>query len=264
MQRISDCACAKGLCHMRNVLKKSQVDETASAVEARFNHVIRTVNMMSLQNILETVGFTTFKLRHVGRYACWHRLHLPRSNRDKLYRYDMVIPAFDTEQFDYLTVKSKWLPVVKAILGDDCDCLYKGVMLSLPGSFPQPWHQDGPHLSQAKHLKAHCLVVFLPLVDLTIANGPTEFVPTTHKLGNYEAPENPVAVCAPSGDAVFMDYRTRHRGLGNNSTEPRPLLYITYAKRGWTDRANFSIKRYRNLPELVMQTGSKSRGLICK
>eukprot|EP01047_Picozoa_sp_COSAG01_P118683 COSAG01_NODE_47373_length_391_cov_0.534247_1_plen_47_part_10 len=47
----------------------------------------------------------------------------------------MVIPAFDTEQFDYLTVKSKWLPVVKAILGDDCDCLYKGVMLSLPGSF---------------------------------------------------------------------------------------------------------------------------------
>ena len=54
---------------MRKVLTRDQVDMAALAVESRFNHVIRTVNTMSLQNILETVGFTTFKLRHVGRYG---------------------------------------------------------------------------------------------------------------------------------------------------------------------------------------------------
>ena len=78
----------------------------------------------------------------------------------------------------------------------------------------------------------------------------TEFVPTTQMLGNFDAPENPVAVCSPAGDVVLMDYRIKHRGMGNNSTEPRPLLYITYAKKGWTDRANFSSRRYRALPEL--------------
>ena len=39
----------------------------ARSVEERFNHVINVVNTMSLQHILESVGFTTFKLRHVGR-----------------------------------------------------------------------------------------------------------------------------------------------------------------------------------------------------
>lgn len=165
-------------------------------------------------------------------------------------RYDMVIPEFDTTKFAFLNSQATWMPTVKAILGDDCDCIYKGVMLSLPGSFPQPWHQDGPHLSEKKHLSAHCLNVFVPLVDLTTANGPTEFVPTTQVLGKFDAPENPVAVCASAGDVVLMDYRIKHRGLGNNSSEPRPLLYITYAKKGWTDRANFSSRRYRALPEL--------------
>jgi ectoine hydroxylase-related dioxygenase (phytanoyl-CoA dioxygenase family) len=162
----------------------------------------------------------------------------------------MVITQFDTGKFAFLNTQATWMPTVKAILGEDCDCIYKGVMLSLPGSFPQPWHQDGPHLSEKKHLNAHCLNVFVPLVDLTTANGPTEFVPTTQVLGRFDSPENPVAVCASAGDVVLMDYRIKHRGLGNNSAEPRPLLYITYAKKGWTDRANFSSRRYRALPEL--------------
>ena len=87
-------------------------------------------------------------------------------------RYDMVIPDFDTSKFSYLNKDADWMPAVKSILGDDCDCIYKGVMLSLPGSFAQPWHQDGPHLSERTHLGAHCLNVFVPLVDLTIINGP--------------------------------------------------------------------------------------------
>ena len=47
----------------------------------------------------------------------------------------MVIPDFDTSKFSYLNNDADWMPAVKNILGDDCDCIYKGVMLSLPGSF---------------------------------------------------------------------------------------------------------------------------------
>jgi ectoine hydroxylase-related dioxygenase (phytanoyl-CoA dioxygenase family) len=231
----------QGISHFKTALTEDQVEAAVAAVEDRCNHVIHVVNTMGLQRILENVGFTTFKLRHVGRY-------------------DMTIPAFDAKEggdFEFLNEQAQWLPAVKKILGEDCDCIYTGVMLSMPGSMHQPWHQDGPHLSQHRHLPAHCLNVFVPLVDLTVANGPTEFVPTTHLFGEFEAPRNPVAVCATAGDAVFMDYRIRHRGLGNNSTEARPLLYITYAKKGWTDKANFSSVRYRALPQLA--DGSMTR-----
>ena len=57
----------QGITQLRQVLTSDQVNEAVSAVESRFNHVIKVVNTMSLQHILESVGFTTFKLRHVGR-----------------------------------------------------------------------------------------------------------------------------------------------------------------------------------------------------
>ena len=57
----------QGITQLRHVLTSDQVNEAVGAVESRFNHVIKVVNTMSLQHILESVGFTTFKLRHVGR-----------------------------------------------------------------------------------------------------------------------------------------------------------------------------------------------------
>jgi hypothetical protein len=57
----------QGITQLRQVLTSEQVNEAVGAVESRFNHVIKVVNTMSLQHILESVGFTTFKLRHVGR-----------------------------------------------------------------------------------------------------------------------------------------------------------------------------------------------------
>lgn len=58
-----------GICHFESALSTDQVELAVNAVEDRCNHVIHVVNTMSLQRVLETVGFTTFKLRHVGRSA---------------------------------------------------------------------------------------------------------------------------------------------------------------------------------------------------
>ncbi|KAJ1622573.1 hypothetical protein T492DRAFT_885058 [Pavlovales sp. CCMP2436] len=48
---------------------------------------------------------------------------------------------------------------------------------------------------------------------------------------------------------LVFDYRLRHRGLANHSSQPRPLLYLTYAKPFFADATNFSATRYPELPE---------------
>ena len=48
--------------------------------------------------------------------------------------------------------------------------------MSHPGAEAQRWHMDTPHLfTVGSHLPPHSLSVFVPLVDLILANGPTEF-----------------------------------------------------------------------------------------
>ena len=54
-----------------------------------------------------------------------------------------------------------------------------------------------------------------------------------------------------AGSAILFDYRLKHRGLGNRSTEDRPLLYLTYARPFWLDVYNFDRKRYASLPTVV-------------
>lgn len=46
-------------------------------------------------------GFTTFKMRHTGRY-------------------DIEIKDFDKPIFSFLREKAPWLPLVHALLGPDC------------------------------------------------------------------------------------------------------------------------------------------------
>ena len=99
-----------------------------------------------------------------------------------------------------------------------------------PGT-QQP-HLDGPHLFQGTHgyeqaqNPAHCLNVFLPLVDVTLENGPTEFWPGSHCLERARDAFNgnmpSVALAGKRGDAIVFDYRVVHRGMPNESDEARP------------------------------------------
>jgi hypothetical protein len=124
-------------------------------------------------------------------------------------------------------------------------------MLSMPGSETQPWHSDGPHLSAKKHLSPHCLNVFVPLVTLTADNGGTEMVPATHNLGHYDDRSKSTTVLAKAGQCILFDFRLRHRGLGNKSGKPRPLLYVTYCIPSFRDTMNFNKRRYLPLPALA-------------
>ena len=149
--------------------------------------------------------------------------------------------------------------------GTDATLTHCGCMLSFPGSATQPWHSDGPHIRGSDVPRAgsdlpfvsppHALNVFVPLVDLTPNNGPTEYVPGSHFDYDVKAPH--VIPSLRKGTALLFDYRLKHRGLGNSSTEERPLLYITYGRPYFLDVYNFDKKRYASLP-LCEDRGSRS------
>ena len=64
-----------------------------------------------------------------------------------------------------------WWPLITAVLGDDAEHSFSGVVYSDPGSPAQCWHIDSPHVS-ADHLPAHALNVMIALHDTPLARGP--------------------------------------------------------------------------------------------
>ena len=170
-------------------------------------------------------------------------------------RYDMEISEFDTmQELSILTDENApWMPIVRTILGEGAMLIHKGCFLSLPGSETQVYHQDGIHLSNTQQRPCHAVNVFIPLVDLTSKNGPTEFCTGTHILGNDHFQKNNIVIpLVEAGTPVIFDYRLGHRGLGNTTLKDvRPILYLSYASSNFRDSVNFSRKRYIKLGAII-------------
>ena len=147
---------------------------------------------------------------------------------------------------DTLRYHPLWFPIVQRLLGPDAVLVAQGIVTSYPVETPTDlgWHTDGPHMFEETgvQLPVHCLNVMVPLIDVTKATGPTEYVPGSHTLagaaqlqasgdnirGAVHFTENDSMVVA--GSATLFDYRTRHRGRANHSQDRRPLLYLTYGR----------------------------------
>jgi ectoine hydroxylase-related dioxygenase (phytanoyl-CoA dioxygenase family) len=87
--------------------------------------------------------------------------------------------------FSFASIHS-WMPIVREILGKEVVLIHKGMFLSLPGAGAQGYHQDGLHLTTQYQKPCHAINVFIPLVDLIIENGPTEFCLGSHILGQED------------------------------------------------------------------------------
>jgi len=196
-------------------------------------------------------GFKEIVQRHTARYE------MP-------YRMDELASLVK----DNIGEGSSLFALVSDILGTDCKIINKSLVVSMPGSMAQSWHQDGPHMSSEEHLSCHCLNVFLPLVTMTPSLGPTEFRPNSHYLTRdlkkmflaaavgkrLKSPEAPIL---SKGSAVLFDYRVLHRGLANISDEVRPILVLTYAKPWFQDVLNFPL--YSIFDERKKNEGEKKK-----
>lgn len=131
--------------------------------------------------------------------------------------------------------------MVSSILGAEYHIPNVSLVLSDSGAMDQGWHADGPHMSVEEVLPCHCLNVFIPLVDVTAANGPTSFRPESHHM-TIDLKKKFLAafmkktlkpVCTPElrkGSILLFDYRVLHRGTANTTAEARPILVLTFGK----------------------------------
>jgi hypothetical protein len=224
--------------YKRWCLKEEQIQLCYDAGMDHYDGIMRTVTARDLTRELQD-GFDLLRERCRGRF-------------------DMELPVFDEPQFSFLNdiQKAPWMPIVREILGKDVVLIHKGMFLSMPGSEKQPYHQDGPHLTTQYQRACHAINVFIPLVDLSLANGPTEFCLGSHILGHEDLDEDFLEVPTPTaGTPLIFDYRLGHRGLGNSSSACRPIVYCTYAAakdgKEFRDSVNFSRKRYHRIGDLV-------------
>ena len=163
-----------------------------------------------------------------------------------------------------------WWPLIAAVLGDDAEHAFSGVVYSDPGSPAQCWHIDSPHIS-ADHLPPHALNVMVAVHDTPLAMGPTELAKGSHRLTNHlknptlvsnemvyqhetTAPEQLVpnaSFAAPegvssalaAGSCLIFDDRILHRGLGNASASRRSMVYFSYRRAGYCENTHFEAQR---------------------
>jgi hypothetical protein len=182
-------------------------------------------------------------------------------------RWDIPISP---EKFGIEERQTNWWPLISAVLGDDAEHSFSGVVFSDPDSPAQCWHIDSPHLSPA-HRPAHALNVMLALHDIPMNMGPTEYARGSHVLTNHlcnpslqpekltyqdtgtcpewlvkdtehEVPESFATELAAGFCQVFDD-RLLHRGLANLSKKVRYVAYFSYRQKGYSSNTHFESRQ---------------------
>jgi hypothetical protein len=147
---------------VEDIFPKALVDEVYNAAEQNFNEVLSCIECNRLSfGVGIKMGFKEIVQRHPNRYEMPYKM--------------------DDARFDFVLRSTALRDLVAGILEcDDFIVANRSLVVSKPGCTDQAWHSDGPHMSATQHLPCHVLNVFVPLVDITSSNGPTEFRPGSH------------------------------------------------------------------------------------
>jgi len=152
-------------------------------------------------------------------------------------------------------IQDSIFPLVPHLLGvtswDELCMCHLSLVVSTASSAEQAWHADGGHASLSEHLPCHVANVFVPLQNVPMELGPTEFRPGTHVYTRNLAPMMLAAKCRKQlrdpvtpelklGDILVFDYRVLHRGRANLSQhQNRTILVMTFCKPWYKDVLNF-------------------------
>ena len=182
-------------------------------------------------------------------------------------RWDVPITP---EQFSVDHNEMPWWPLITAVLGENAEHAFSGVVSSEPGSEAQFWHIDSPH-ETAEHTSPHAINLFVALTDIPIVMGPTELACGSHQLTNHlanqtllvdqllyqhaspspamlkTAPEQTTPVrhsrAMSAGSCLIFDDRIMHRGLANQASKTRHLAYFSYKRQGYLPYTHFESSR---------------------
>jgi ectoine hydroxylase-related dioxygenase (phytanoyl-CoA dioxygenase family) len=150
---------ADGYVVAENIFPESVIDNALGLALNNFREVHELIDTKGFEfGIGIKHGFKEIVQRHPQRYEMPYKM--------------------DDPYFDFVLTSEPIRQIVSRILQcDDYIVANRSLVISDIGCVDQAWHTDGPHMSATTDLPCHCLNVFVPLVDVTSLNGPTEFRP---------------------------------------------------------------------------------------
>mmetsp|Transcript_27217 Transcript_27217/g.41785 ORF Transcript_27217/g.41785 Transcript_27217/m.41785 type:complete len:447 (+) Transcript_27217:76-1416(+) len=193
-------------------------------------------------------------------------------------RWEVILPRKIAHRKIVANKKVMQILTNDHILGKDITLHSFGTALSEPGANAQYWHKDDAYLYSGdtigefglggNDLPAYAVTMMLPMLDLKLEHGPTEFcmgtsfldgiielgddLPVLNKsLTNEGSAFRDYAMydgqeaCSPNfwriarlnfGDLLLFDYQIRHRGGPNLSDDTRVVMYLTYSRSWFKDR----------------------------
>lgn len=161
------------------------------------------------------------------------------------------------------------LALARRMMGDDVIVGECGVVISHAGAGPQNTHRDSAFLygglDQEIGLPPFSMTLLLPLIDVSLGMGPTEFWPGTQRVVDETRIEGiaPLALPLSAGTALLLDSRMLHRG-GANATGPvRPSLYFSYHRPWYLENSGYETKpQVRITPRMLARLPEAHRPLF--
>ena len=191
-------------------------------------------------------------------------------------------PWTDDETFNNLAVRGVLRRLVGRIEESRLEIDTYSVVTSLGKTPNQRWHADVDPFTRSEdykggnvvHLPPNGFVNFIPLEDVPLEMGPTEFLLKSHlqcssidKSSNREEPFEQNCkyaekagkwhASAKSGDTIIFDLRTHHRGGENRAKRNRPQVYLTFFREAYIDAVNF--QKFQTRAFDAMAQGAKKR-----
>lgn len=148
--------------------------------------------------------------------------------------------------------------IISAFLGPPLKLELVTIINSQQGSGDQRWHQGWRYLfHEAERLPPYAVVVTIPLDDVTMAMGGTQFCPRKKMrfYHGWRCDDDYVQARTTKGTVVIFDYKTLHRGPGNLGIRDRPMISMVFSKsfffnseayvnRGISNEASLHQRRY--------------------
>jgi hypothetical protein len=166
--------------------------------------------------------------------------HVARTDPNRgANRYQMHLPFMPPFNHPSMITSPFALPVIDALLGENCVCHYFASDTPLPGSEHQRVHSDIAYLYPELPYSAppYSVVLNVPLVDFREDNGPLEIWPGGSHLIPGDVNMQTLAplmrserVLMPAGSLLIRDMRMWHRGTPNRSNAARPNMALIYSR----------------------------------
>jgi ectoine hydroxylase-related dioxygenase (phytanoyl-CoA dioxygenase family) len=159
-------------------------------------------------------------------------------------------PPFPPYLFQDVLLNDLVIDVTEGVLGKGLTNSFYSGNTAVKSEQRQPVHADTGQLwSGMEHASpAYCLVVNVPVVDMSATNGSTEIWLGTHKdttvsihddikvtsaaLEKWRAVTGPIQPSVKAGDVIIRDIRLWHAGMPNTTDTPRPMIAMIHSA-GW-------------------------------